>query len=100
MEYSSEVLNTFDNRHKRTPLDIGGRSRDKWSSSEHTRDTGYLYSSDSGASFKNASQKAFTGNPNEYTIGGVLSGTKDVEHYFTQVLSVSAIKKIIFPDLD
>lgn len=87
-----------DNRHhqKRSPLDIGGRSRgDKWSSSpsEHTRDTGYLYSSDaSGANFNknNASQKVtFKGNPNEYTIGGVLSGTKDVEHYFTQVLSVS-----------
>ena len=28
-------------------------------------------------------------NPDEYTIGGVLSGTSDVGHYFSQILSVS-----------
>lgn len=29
------------------------------------------------------------GNPKEYTIGGVLSGLEGMEHYFTQILSVS-----------
>ena len=47
--------------------------------------------SDSGrnSESKNISAQSFTGNPNEYTIGGVLS-SMDVEHYFIQILSVSA----------
>ena len=40
-------------------------------------------------SFQNVSSQAWTGNPREYTIGGVLSGLADIEHYFRQVLSVS-----------
>ncbi len=86
-------VKVLENRDKRSPLDIGGRRtfdtfQNKWSNVENS-DTTYLYSSDSSKTGKNnASFTAFKGNPNEYTIGGVLSGAQDVEFYFTQVLSV------------
>jgi len=37
----------------------------------------------------NVSSQSWSGNPREYTIGGVLSGAPEIEHYFKQVLSVS-----------
>ena len=38
---------------------------------------------------RNASLYVPKNNPNEYTIGGVLSGSSGIDHKFTQVLSVS-----------
>ena len=88
-----QVVDNLVNVNKRSPLEIGRTldnskrpNSNKWT---NKKDDSYpSYSSDSSAS-KNASWKAFTGNPNEYTIGGVLSGAPGVEFYFTQVLSVS-----------
>ena len=101
-----EMFQVIDNRatmlNKRSPLEIGSRNSfdsrsNKWTST--TKDDSYLYSSDSnngaGGGSKNASWKVFTGNPDEYTIGGVLSGAP-VEFYFTQVLSVSILVHIQF----
>ena len=91
---------------KRTPLDIGGRRnfdsiRNKWkndknevTTSKYSSDNSVYNSDQSSASGKNSSLRpVFTGNPDEYTIGGVLSGAPDVEFYFTQILSV---RNIIF----
>ena len=94
---------------KRSPLDIGGQRRrtfDRNPKNKYTSQTNILdsavttsssnsdfsYNSDSNnaGEAKNNSWKTFTGNPEEYTIGGVLS-TEDVEFYFIQVLSVSHI---------
>ena len=86
-------------RSRRTPLDLGrtfDHYKTKTSSEEFQRDNTYLQSRDSAIG-KNASRKAFTGNPDEYTIGGVLSGASDVEFYFTQVLSVSRLLTVSAP---
>ena len=98
------------NLQKRSPLQIGGeRSRNydrtKWTSNTQdsittpTSNSDYINFKNDPASSShsgntgsvgniNASWKTFTKNPDEYTIGGVLSA-RDVEHYFIQVLSVS-----------
>ena len=92
---------------KRSPIDIGGqrqrtfdrKPKNKWTSKSNILDSeittpssnsDYFYNSAPGENgeTKNNSWKTFTGNPDEYTIGGVLS-TEDVEFYFIQVLSVS-----------
>ena len=98
----------YRNLQKRSPLDIGGQRRgqgvgrkNRKKPSYTTPSSSYSDFSDSSASgsaggsksdrnseSKNVSEQSFTGNPNEYTIGGVLS-SMDVEHYFIQILSVS-----------
>ena len=35
-------------------------------------------------------------NPNEYTIGGVLSGKDDIDHYFINTLSVSVLARYLY----
>lgn len=108
--YNEDVSNNAHQISKRSPLDIGGRRtfdnlRNKWTSrKDHVatstpsvNDFGGRYDDRSDSDFfysdsatKNANfTQTFTGNPDEYTIGGVLSGAKDVEFYFTKVLSVS-----------
>ena len=100
------------NIQKRSPIDIGAgqRSRNfdrtKWTSNTQdiittpTSNSDYInfknepgHSGNTGSASgnKNASWKTFTKNPDEYTIGGVLSA-RDVEHYFIQVLSVSSLE--------
>ncbi len=51
--------------------------------------TGYSHDEAAGTLTPNITSQTWAGNPREYTIGGVLSGLADIEHYFRQVLSVS-----------
>ena len=84
--------NTVNNRNKRSPLDIGQNSRKQNSrtSSKTRSNSGYSFSDASNTNNNSSgSGSIWTGNPEEYTIGGVLSGSSGIEHYFTQVLSVS-----------
>ena len=97
------------NLQKRSPLQIGAgsqrrrpgfdRKKSPYTKSSFTTqpsssNSDYSFSSDYSGSTsgdsdgKNASDQSFTGNPNQYTIGGVLS-SMDIEHLFIQVLSVS-----------
>ena len=89
----------YRNLQKRSPLDIGGQRRGQGVGRKNRKKPSYTTPSSSYSDFsasdsgrnsesKNVSEKSFTGNPNEYTIGGVLS-SMDVEHYFIQILSVS-----------
>ena len=94
----------YRNLQKRSPLDIGGQRRGQGVGRKNRKKSSYTTPSSSNSDFsdfsatgsaggsnsesKNVSQQSFTGNPNEYTIGGVLS-SMDVEHYFIQILSVS-----------
>ena len=96
----------FYDRYKRSPLNIGqnsrrtriqtknkSKSKSKSSSSNSAGGSSYTYSDSSTAnSINTSSGSVWKGNPDEYTIGGVLSGKSGVEHYFTRVLSVSTIK--------
>ena len=70
---------------------MGRKNRKKPSYTTPSSSYSDFSASDSGrnSESKNISAQSFTGNPNEYTIGGVLS-SMDVEHYFIQILSVSA----------
>ncbi len=43
---------------------------------------------------QNVSSHSWSGNPHDYTIGGVLSGAPEIEQYFRQVLSVSGFSNI------
>ena len=86
----------FYDRYKRNPLNIGQnnrRTRIQTKNKSKSKSGGYTYSaSDSSTSNSNTSSGGvWKGNPDEYTIGGVLSGKSGVEHYFTRVLSVSII---------
>ena len=69
---------------------MGRKNRKKPSYTTPSSSHSDFSASDSGrnSESKNISAQSFTGNPNEYTIGGVLS-SMDVEHYFIQILSVS-----------
>ena len=94
----------YRNLQKRSPLDIGGQRRGQGVGRKNRKKPSYSTTSSSNSDFsdysatgsaggsnseiKNVSEQSFTGNPNEYTIGGVLS-SMDVEHYFIQILSVS-----------
>ena len=98
----------YRNLQKRSPLDIGGQRRGQGVGRKNRKKPSYTTPSSSYSDFsdfsasgsaggrnsdrnsesKNVSEQSFTGNPNEYTIGGVLS-SMDVEHYFIQILSVS-----------
>ncbi len=69
---------------KRSPLNIGSNSRTWGTSSRKTYDS---YSSNAANTSSAAAE--WKGNPIEYTIGGVLSGSEGIDHYFTQILSVS-----------
>ena len=104
-ETDLELFEFYD-RYKRSPLNIGSNSRrtriqtknkskskSKSSSSNSAGGSSYTYSDSSTAnSINTSSGSVWKGNPDEYTIGGVLSGKSGVEHYFTRVLSVSTIK--------
>ena len=104
-ETDLELFEFYD-RYKRSPLNIGSNSRrtriqtknkskskSKSSSSNSAGGSSYTYSDSSTAnSINTSSGSVWKGNPDEYTIGGVLSGKSGVEHYFTRILSVSTIK--------
>ena len=73
-----------NSRDKRSPLDLS-RNRDR-ARSDNSRSTSYSYNSDTT---KVNATSQWVANPLVYTIGGVLSGSRGVEEYFTQVLRVS-----------
>ena len=102
-ETDLELFEFYD-RYKRSPLNIGSNSRrtriqtknksksKSKSSSNSASGSSYTYSDSSTAnSINTSSGSVWKGNPDEYTIGGVLSGKSGVEHYFTRVLSVSTM---------
>ena len=74
-------------REKRSPIDIGQNRRKDWGKSKSSNS--YSYSDATNTGSINSSGSAWTGNPTEYTIGGVLSGSVGIEQYFTRVLRVS-----------
>ena len=92
----------FYDRYKRSPLNIGQNSRrtriqTKTKSKSKSAGSTYTYSDSSTSnSINTSSGSVWKGNPDEYTIGAVLSGKSGVEHYFTRVLSVSSIHIINF----
>ena len=92
----------FYDRYKRSPLNIGQNSRrtriqTKTKSKSKSAGSTYTYSDSSTSnSINTSSESVWKGNPDEYTIGGVLSGKSGIEHYFTRVLSVSIVHIINF----
>lgn len=74
-------------RIKRSPLDLSANSRTRTTSSTSSNQNGYSFAPDGATSAGNNSGQGWTGNPREYTIGGVLSGEPGIDHYFTQILS-------------
>ena len=95
-ETDLELFEFYD-RYKRSPLNIGSNSRrtriqTKTKSKSKSAGSTYTYSDSSTSnSINTSSGSVWKGNPDEYTIGGVLSGKSGVEHYFTRVLSVSTM---------
>ena len=76
-------------REKRSPIDIGQNRRKDWGKTSSKSSNSYSYSDATNTGSINSSGSAWTGNPTEYTIGGVLSGSVGIEQYFTRVLRVS-----------